>query len=176
MTMWIAYARAGHEFAATDAIRDLGVECWCARKIEFKRIAQSKDRRPQAIISPLLRNYLFIDCPADRYLAVVATKNVASTMRMVGTTEARHVMAWLDARRDDFDHRQAQIDAGERLSEYQPGDAMEILRGPLAGQFATFRRIVESDHELFPRAEVETDMMGGKRRASVDILDVRRAG
>ena len=176
MTLWIGYARAGKEFEVEQAIRDLGVEVWCARKVEFKRIAQSKDRRPQAIISPYLRNYVFIDCPADRYLDVVKVKHLASTMQAVGAVEARHVMRWIEARQAEFADRQEQIAAGERLSEYQEGDMLEILRGPLAGMFATFRRIVERDHELFPRAEVEAEMLGGKRRASVDVLDVRRAG
>ena len=176
MTLWIAYSRAGKEFETEQAIRDLGVDVWCARKVEFKRIAQSKSRRPQAVISPLLVNYLFLDCPAERYLDVVQVKHLASTMQAVGNTEARHVMRWLDARRAEFDERMSQIQAGERLAEYQPGEALEILRGPLAGKFATFQRIVEREHELFPRAEVETDMLGGKRRTDVDILDVRKVG
>jgi transcription antitermination factor NusG len=171
--LWIAYARAGKEFDTAEAIRALGVECWCVRKVEAKRVG--KKRRPEAVVSPYLRNYLFLDCAPEKYLAVVAVKNLAATMQAVGQTEARHVMRWIEARQAEYDHRQAQIDAGERLAEYQDGDQLEILRGPLAGKFATFRRIVERDHELFPRAEVEADMLGGKRRTDVDILDLRRA-
>lgn len=192
--MWIGYARAGKEFEVEQAIKDLGVDVWCARKVEYKRIAQSKDRRPQKVISPYLRNYVFIDCAPDLYLDVVGVKHLASTMQAVGVVEARIVRRWLDARAAEYDERTAQIEADERelerqegdrqakleaakrLSEYQEGEALEILRGPLAGLFATFRRIVERDHEMFPRAEVEAEMLGGKRKASVDILDVRKVG
>ena len=176
MTLWIAYSRAGKEFEVEQAIRDLGVDVWCARKVEFKRIAQSKSRRPQAVISPYLRNYLFLDCPPEKYLAVVDTKHLAKTMQAVGNTEARSVHGWIAARNIEFTERMAQIEAGERLSEYKDGEQLEILRGPLAGKFAVFRRIVEREHELFPRAEVETDILGGKRRTDVDILDVRKVG
>lgn len=169
MTLWLAYAKAGKEFEVMEALSDIGVTAHCAKQVEIKRVG--KRRRPDAFVTPLLSNYLFIDCTADQYLDVVATKHLAGTMMAVPLGgDTRSALRFVSVANAEFDARMAKIDAGERLEQFAPGDALKVLDGPLAGLTARFRGIIEG--AVFPSIAADVEMMGQTVRATLDPLYV----
>lgn len=83
------------------------------------------------------------------------------------------VMAFIDRVERDFAARMAQIEAGERVHEYNPGDLLQIIAGPFAGQLARFQSIAEAGEH--PQIIAETDMMGQVARVMIDPLKARKA-
>lgn len=174
MTMWIGYAKAGKELEAQEALSEMGITAHCAKVVEVKRVG--KRRKPDVFVTPLLPNYLFIDCPAERYLDATRVKHLAGTMAAIPTCDVRGVMAFMKRADADFNKRMAKIDAGERLEQFKAGDLLEIIDGPLAALTATFRGIVEGDRGAFPSISADVEMMGQTVRTRFDVLDVRKAG
>lgn len=173
MTLWIGYAKAGKEFEVQQSLADLGITAHCARVVEVKRVG--KRRKPEAFVTPLLPNYVFIDCTADQYLEAVAVKHLAGTMAAIPTGDAKAVMGFVQRADKELNTRMAKIEAGERLEQFKVGDLLDVLDGPLSGFTATFRGIVEGDRGAFPSILTDMQMMGQTVRASFDVLDVRAA-
>jgi len=172
--IWIAYSRSGKEFDVQAEIAELGITSWVARKIEAKRVPTK--RLPVAVIAPYLANYIFITATDDDWHRLQGIKHLAHTMTPVSPKAARAYLDPFKARIDtDFDARQAAINAGERVSEYAPGDLLRIMAGPLAGQIATFRKLVETDHDIFPRIRAEVALFGRITEIDLDPINARPA-
>ena len=172
--IWAGYAKAGHEFAVQADLAELGITSWVARQINAKRVPTS--RVAVAVVAPYLPNYIFIDCTDDQWHKLRDVKHLASTMVSIAP---RAVRAYLDPFRDqveaDYAARRAAIDAGERVAEYQPGDLLEIMAGPLIGQLATFRKLAETDHDIFPRIKADVELFGRVATIDLDPIHARRA-
>ncbi len=74
----------------------------------------------------------------------------------------------------DYAEREARFNAGETLAAYQPGDALRIIAGPLAGQLARFERIVEGATDIEDRMRASMALMGGQVGVTLDPLHVVR--
>lgn len=172
MSMWIGYAKSGKEFDVMEAIQDLSIEAWVARKVEV--IRSGKDRWPRAITSPLLPNYVFITCNEAQWHQLASVKHLAPTKMLIPRVTGL-LTDFFNRADAEYSDRTARIAAGERLEQFSEGEALEIISGPLAGQMATFRRIVESITDPFPKIRGEVSMMGQTVTADIDPLDVRRA-
>lgn len=193
MTMWLGYVYGGvcldtfaptsdengepveqpntpKQFWVQQELQAKGIICHCAKVIEVKRVG--KRRRPDAIVRPLLPNYIFVECSDSQFLDVVSTKHVASTMAAIPKGAEPSVMAFLRSAQADFDRNMAKIAAGERIEQFRDGDLLKVLNGPLAGLTARFRGIIE--HDLFPSVRAEVEFMGRTVKAELDVLDVGR--
>ena len=168
MTLWAAYVR--REFDAAEECEVLGIPCYVPRKVEM--IRQGKRRRPDAVMRAVLPGYIFIETDAHGWHALKASKHIKSMMG-IGPNEARRVMQFIDRCEADYQARMAQIEAGERVSEYQAGEVLEIIQGPLTGQLARFKRIAEG--AMFPEVVAEVDMMGQAVTIKLDPLAARKA-
>jgi len=170
---WFGYAKAGREFEVQQSLRDLGIRCEVPRKVEAKRVPTK--RMPVAVTTPYLGNYVFIECSGDQWHLAHTVKHLASTMVPIGQREAERDLASFMRRTEDaYQARAAAIEAGERVVEYKQGDTVEILSGPLAGKLATFRRIVETAQDLFPRLEADVVILGGTTKVNLDPIHARR--
>lgn len=172
MTLWIAYTARGREFAAQEEAESLGLWSAVPRKVDL--IRQGKRRRPDAITTPYLDNYVFVEMDAEGWHWMRRSKHVRTIMS-VPTAEAQRVKAFVARVEADYAARMAQIEAGERVWQYEPGDLLEIMTGPFAGQIAAFRRVAESGTD-FPELVVEQTIFGREVTTRVDPLAVRRAG
>lgn len=174
MTLWIAYATAGREFSAQEQCQALGYTCDVPRRVDLVRHA--KRRTPDKVVRPFLPNYLFLHGGNDAFHAVKDIKEIRGTAMGVGDSEARRVKAFIARVEADFAARMAQIEAGERVSEYQPGDMLTLMTGPFAGQLARFRRMVEGAHDAFPQIEAELaiSLMGRAVMATIDPINAKR--
>lgn len=169
--MWYAgYARTGKEFDVQQAIEDLGLAAWVARKMEFKR--SGKDRRPRPHVSPYLPNYVFIECPAERYLDLLGVKHLASTLAPIPGKSIRYLQDFQSATEAEYTAQERRAASGEQLEQFAAGDSLQVIEGPLRGHLLTFRRTVENAHSLFPTIEGEMAILG---RVKVDPLHVRAA-
>lgn len=173
MKMWLAYARAGKEIEVIDALASEGITAHCAMKVEAKRVG--KRRKPDVFITPLLTNYLFVECEDHQYLTVTGTKHIASTMAAIPKADQRSVMRFIALARDEFDSRMAKLEAGERLDQFSVGDVLSIIEGPLSGLTATFKGILDRDRDLFPSIKASVDMMGQAVSVELDPISVRAA-
>lgn len=171
MTLWIAYTARGREFDAQEEAEALGLWAAVPRRVDL--IRQGKRRRPDAIVSPYLDNYVFVEADATGWHWLKGSKHVRSLMG-VPPQEVAKVQRFIDRVESDYAHRMAQIEAGERVSEYEPGDLLTIITGPFAGTIAAFRRVAEGAG-MFPELVVEREIFGRAVHMRVDPLAVKRA-
>lgn len=174
MAWWIGSAKSGREFEVRDAILALGAMAYVPRKIEALR--RGKQRWAEAVESPVLPNYVFVDCTDDEWHGLRSVKHLSGTMLRVPGATVRSIQAFLDREAKAYAERRALYDAGERLSQYTSGDEIEIFGGPFAGRLATFRSMTQADGEMFPRLRAETEVMGRVVTFNLDPINVRKAG
>ena len=171
MTRWAAYTRAGNELDAQEECEALGIVCHGPRRVDM--IRQGKRRRPDAVVRPFLPNYVFIHATPDEWHILKASKHVRSMMG-IGDGSARLVHQFITRVEADFAQRMAQIEAGQRVDEYEEGDLLEIIAGPFAGKLAKFKRIAEGAG-IFPEVIAEADLLGQAVTLRLDPLVARRA-
>ena len=173
MTLWIAYAKTGRELAVQDACEALGIEAHVPKRVDL--IRQGKRRRPDAITSPYLPNYVFIYATDQERHWLRDVREIRDFMGVL-PQEERAVRSFVDRVEHDYAARMAQIEAGQRVDEYNPGDLFTIMAGPFAGRTAMFRRMVEAGG-LFPKIEATLDLelLGRPVIATVDPIDAKRA-
>ena len=167
----LATASPSEVFAVCDAINDLGGLAVAPRKVELVRLP--KQRRPQIVETPLLGAYFFASITeADWH----ATKDTFRTVQEVGPTEWRHVQAFCQRVEQDYQLRMEQIEAGRRVSEYNPGDALQLLAGMFSDHLATFQRLDESGPVPMIKATVQgIALLGGHEiEITVDPINAKR--
>jgi transcription antitermination factor NusG len=168
MTLWAAYTR--REFDAAEECEALGITAYAPRKVDVRR--SGKKRRAEAVEGPAWPGYIFIEATADEWHMLKACKHIRTLMG-IGPKEAEMVRALIKQVEAEFDKRMAQIAAGERVSEYRPGELLEIVLGPFAGQLARFKRIAEG--AIFPEVVAEADIMGQSVTIRLDPLAAKKA-
>jgi transcription antitermination factor NusG len=168
MTLYAYYTR--REFDAQEEAETLGLTCHVPRRVDL--IRQGKRRRPDPVIRPYLPGYVFVETDADGWHMLKASKHLRTWMG-IGPKEAERVMQFIARVESDFTQRMAQIEAGERVSEYAPGDLLQIIAGPFSGQLARFKRIAEG--AMFPEVVAETELMGQSVTIRLDPLAAKRA-
>ena len=174
MTLWIAYAKTGREFDVQEACEALEITAIVPRRVDL--IRQGKRRRPDAVVTPYLPNYVFIRASDDERHWLKDVREICDFMGVL-PQEERAVQAFIDRVESDFANRMAQIEAGERVSEYAPGDLFTIMAGPFAGRTAMFKRMVEAASTPFPKIEavLDLELMGRPVVATIDPINARRA-
>jgi len=176
MTTWVGYAKANCEMQVQADARALGIIADVALKIEG--IRKGKQRWPEAVTSPVISNYIFFRCTDAQWHDLRHVKNLSATMRPVpDRTAARQITPFLTLAAIEYDARKAALDAGERVAQYQDGDALMIMAGKLTGQLVTFRAMIEAGDNGFPSVIGELPgTIGGKAmQLRLDPLNVRRA-
>lgn len=187
MGWWVGYAKAKHEAEVVEAVKALGAHARYARQIDAVR--RGNQRWAEPVVEPVLPNFVFIDVDDATWHRLRTVKFLAHTLTRIPSGELRRtprnkdgtllpergVLPFLEAADADFEARRAEIEAGVRVSEYQPGDVLQILGGPLSGHLARFRRIVETAHDPFPRIKAEAEVMGRIVSVEVDPINARRA-
>ena len=168
MTLYAFYTR--REFDAQEEAEALGLTCYVPRRVDM--IRQGKRRRPDPVVRAVLPNYVFVETDAHGFHMVRQSKHFRSWVG-IGPNEARRVMAFIDQCEADYQARMAQIEAGERVQEYNVDDVLEIIQGPLVGQLARFKRIIEKG--VFPEVVAEIDLMGQAVTIRLDPLAARKA-
>lgn len=171
MTLWVTYARSGCEFAAQEECEALGIECYVPRRVDMVR--QGKRRRPDPVVRPFLPNYLFIEATDEQWHWLKDSKH-CRTIKNINEAEARLVHRFIARVEADYASRMMQIEAGQRVDEYEPDDALEIIAGPFRGMLARFKAIAEGAG-IFPEIVAELDLMGQATKARLDPLVVKRA-
>lgn len=169
MSHYLSVTPASTEFSARDTLAGLDISCIVPRKVEMIRLP--KRRRPEPVVEPLIRGYIFATMTPDQWHQAAA-EGVMRTVKMIAPKEWIKVQAFADQVEADYQTRIAQIEAGERISEYQPGQALQILGGTLDGKFAIFRGIVDG---MVPLLKVEYDCVMGRLTSLVDPIYARPA-
>lgn len=170
--MVIGYARAGHEVDVQRELAELGISSRVP--IELVPVRRGKRRYADPEERPVWPNYIFIDCDAEQWHQLRQVKDLSPTTLFVGLSEARKVDEDLEAIEREYEGRNSVIRGGARLSEFEPGDMMEIKAGPLAGLLAKFGEIVEAAQDPFPRLRGEAFVMGQAVHVDLDPIDVKR--
>jgi len=171
MSLLLAYA--ARELDVQEEAESLGITCYVPRKVDM--IRQGKRRRPDPVITAAWPRYIFAEVTLEQWHWLKDIKGFRS-VTWVPEKEAVKVRRQANAIERAFAQRMAQIEAGERVAEYVPGDLMQIVSGEFAGQVAAFTRMVERADELFPRIKAEMEMFRRAVKVDLDPLDVRKAG
>lgn len=190
MSMWVAYVPAGMEFALVEDCEVLGVEAIAPRNVEAVRTGNR--RWPEPRVTPYLPNYVFVEASAEEWHWLKDIRYVRDIMGVV-PQDARKVRAFIETIEAQYTARMAEIDrataimknreatkeqrreALKAIQHYQPGDLLEVITGPFAGQLVRFGAMVERAASKTPEIEVALDgLQWGTMR--VDPLAVKRAG
>ena len=172
MMRLLAYAPTGREFATSDALNDIGASAICPRKVNLIRLP--KQRRPQIVEEPFLRGYMFCTMTAAQWHQAKRDNITFTTCREIGPGEWRNVQAFAARVEQDYQYRMAQIEAGNRLSEYNPGDALEILGGVMQGHMATFLRLHDGKVPMIEAQIADMELLGKPIRVTLDPINARR--
>ena len=172
MPLWVIATTTGQEQTVQEQLEALGLTCSVPLRVDV--IRQGKRRRPDVVERAYLPGYAFGWFGNDDWHAVKHAKHVR-TMMGVSEPSERLVLAFIARVEADYMARKAQIDAGLRVEEYNPGDLLQIMTGPFAGQLARFTRMLETAHDVFPMIEAELDVFGRAARVQVDPITARRA-
>ncbi len=179
-----------NEFIVERDLRALGLDCWCGRRMEFKRTG--KQRRPEPQESPYLLNYIFADIPADLFFKALAVKHLAPTLLVLTDRDINGVerhrarsgdmvpaVTGLRQFREAVDGEYARAcrikDNQDLVSEYALGQELRYLEGGFADTLMRFKKMVERPGDMYPKIRVEADMMGSVITMDVDPLAVRAA-
>lgn len=173
MTTYLLYAKSGREFEVAEAIREKGLEAYCAAKMEFVRTGNN--RRPEPRVVPYLPNYLFAEIPASEYLGVMAIKYLASTATPLGKSDHKPLQRFLDAAASEYKAAERIKDNQAMISQYKAGQALRCLDGRFSDTMLTFRSMVERAHDMYPKVQAEMQMMGRTVLVEMDPLSVRAA-
>jgi transcription antitermination factor NusG len=186
MTLWAAYTPHGMEFDLVEDCEVLGIEAKAPRKVEAVRTGNK--RWPEARVTPYLGNYVFVWADTDQWHWLKEIRYVRDIMGIIPQWEPK-IRAFIDAVEADFTTRMAEIERAQRIMQdkeatkearreavrlmqaYQPGDMLEVITGPFAGQLVAFGAMVERANAMMP--EIEAQMAGLKVR--FDPLSVRKA-
>ena len=190
MTQWIAYVSAGQEFALVEDCGALGISAISPRKVEAVRTGNK--RWPEARVTPYLPNYVFVTATAEEWHWMRDIKYVRDIMG-VPPQEARKVQSFCDLVEGNFAAKSAEIDRAAAvmknrmaskearqeairvMQQYSPGDLLEVILGPFAGQVVAFGAMVERAASKLPEIEVQmAGMEWGTMR--LDPMAVRKVG
>lgn len=169
---WIGYARTGSETAAEAAICDLGIACRVPVQVTSQR--RGKRRYAEAVITPALPNYVMIRATPDEWHQLRGVKHLRGTMLPVSAHAGAALAKWIERTSADYATRIAQIEAGQRVEEYLPGEILRLTAGPFADVLGRFRRLVERGDDI-PLIEAEVTAFGRVVNVRADPLQVRRA-
>lgn len=169
--MWIAYTPTGREFDAQEEAEALGLWAMVPRRVDMLR--RGFNRRAEPVISAYLPNYMFFRSGNEGWHWMKGSKTVRTVMG-VSPGSAVLVDQFIDRVENDFAARMAQIEAGQRVDEYEPGDLLQIITGPFAGVMARFKRVAEGA-SIFPELVVEAELFGQAVTVRVDPIAARRA-
>lgn len=190
MTRWIAYVPAGQEFALVEDCEVLGISAIAPRKVEAVRTGNK--RYPEPRVTPYLPNYVFITATADEWHWLKEIRYVRDIMGIVPQWESKvhdfcatiesqyhERIAEIDqaaaVMKDREASKEARREALKVMQHYQPGDLLEVILGPFAGQIVAFGAMVERAASKLPEIEVALQGMAwGTVR--VDPLAVRKVG
>jgi transcription antitermination factor NusG len=141
------------------------------RRVDMLR--KGFNRRAEPVISAYLPNYMFFRSGNEGWHWMKGSKTVRTVMG-VSPGNAALVDQFIERVETDFAARMAQIEAGQRVDEYEPGDLLQIVTGPFAGVVASFKRVAEGA-SMFPELVVETQLFGQAVTVRVDPIAARRA-
>ena len=172
--MWyVGYARGRKEMEVEDSLRDLGITAWCGKLMVWSR--SGKKRRAEPRVIPKLPNYIFFDATPEQFFEAKGVKHLAPTFTALADRDMRgfeRFRARVDAEFAEAQRIAANANKAE-ISEYRRGQKLVDVSGRFGDTLMTFRRIVESAHELHPLIEAEMDFMGRAVTVRLDPLDVR---
>lgn len=190
MTMWLAYVPHGAEFDLVENCEVMGITAIVPRKVESVRTGNK--RWPEPRVTPYLPNYAFIEASDDEWHWIREVKYVRDLMGVAPGWRPR-LQAFFDAVEAQYTVRMAEIENAQKvmrsreatkearrealkvIQSYQPGDLLDVITGPFAGQVAAFGAMVERAASLTP--EIEVTLQGidwGTVR--LDPLAVKKAG
>ncbi|SLN74798.1 hypothetical protein ROJ8625_04103 [Roseivivax jejudonensis] len=172
---WPGAEKERGEFAVERQLGALGIEAHAPRKITFKR--QGKRRHPDPIVEVLCPNYVFADIPDDKFFQAMRCRGLSSTTMRISEAEARrHVQPFIAKAAEKAAEAYRIIEANDRaaMCQYEPGELLEVLTGPLAGRLARFRKMVHHAHDMHPSLEVEIEAFGGWVPGQLDPIDAKR--
>lgn len=198
----LAYAITGKEFVAMDDLTRYGIDHWRGVRIEFERRGKQRTAEPHEY--PAIHNYIWLRPEPEQMRHLSGVRFLGSTFHFLGKhaiadlkrfqneveakeQDARAIIAEqqraLEIAKDkarDAESKRAAMDAQRAmikasLAEYNAGDKIIIRDGVLAGEMATFKRLVQGAKDVFPFVEAEMEMLGRITTVKIDPLAVRRA-
>ena len=166
------YPKVPNQFFVEKALRNIGIDAWTGRKVEFTR--KGKRHAWEKIETPLYPGYIFATVPTGRYADLRGIKFLGSKPMELHRNEALE----LSSIRNNVDaayKRAVAVSEYDRsaVCEYKEGQALEIRNGIFAGADAWFTALNQKAGETWPMIEATIDAFGGKVTARFEALDVR---
>lgn len=178
MTPWLIPTRIGAEKEAAGICALHGAFSWAPERLEFCRVKD--ERRPSLHSFPAWPGYIFAEMHDDAFADIMQARerskkiarDIWPTWRQISKSEWPRVMAALAYVRDESYRVRRQVEAGERVAEFNKGQLLELIGSAFVGQMVRFREVVEKGRALEQKLKVDHELLG---RITVNAVDVRAA-
>jgi transcription antitermination factor NusG len=168
--LYACAAQAGRERSVQADIVDLGIWAWVP---EIVRPVRPKGGGVVASSKPIWPGYVFARLDPAMFFEVRNVRYLHHTK----LTLSAQAETQLIRQRDEIDamneRTRREIEAGERVTNWQAGARLELIDGPLRDRMATFARIIHKSGRSGYRLQIEVDGMA--LPVEVNPADVRQA-
>ena len=170
MTAILAYATTGKELHVMDALTDACIPHWRGIRIDFER--RGKSRIAQPYTYPVLPNYIHIT--TDDLYPLSKIKHLSRTVQFLtrgGVASFQAFTAKADAAATEalriVGNRQA-------IAQFKANEEIKIIAGAFAGQFASFKAIINPSHMHHPLISAEIQIFGRATNVTLDPLNTAK--
>lgn len=169
------------EWAVEHQLRELGCTVYDSRAVQFVRKGKDRFARPEYV--PVLSGYVFADVPDELFGRAVNVKGAWGSALPIYNrknknklTETPHdalmrMFAELEEKRAEAERIKTRADL---VSEFDPGEPLQIIAGPFCDMLADFQKMVKTAHDQFPMIKAQMEVMGQKTTVMLDPLDVAK--
>lgn len=169
--MYMIYAKSGRELDISNEMRDLGLTVYCARKMVFER--RGNHRRPEAYTMAYLPNYIFAEIPDCDFQDVLAINGITGQPRAISPKHVGAIHDFLAVTEAEYTTATKIKGNLSAMCKYKVGQALKCLDGGFKEAMLTFRGVIERAHDLHPKIQATTEMMGQTVTVELDPLSVR---
>ena len=142
-------AKTGQERKVAAEIEATGAWAWIAEEITHKRFPGCSE--PKISHKPSWPGYVFANLDGNQFFAARSIKGLHPTRLQLCPSEAKMLIRDVERIEERNARVMRQIEAGQIVMDYSPGDSLEILNGAFADRLASLSSIVQRDGEVIER-------------------------
>lgn len=161
-------AKTGQERKVVEDIEAIGAWAWISEEITHKRFPGCSE--PQVSRKPSWPGYVFANLDGNQFCAARSIENLHQTKLQLCKNEAMMLIRDVGRIEERNARVMRQIEAGQIVMDYSPGDSLEILNGAFADRLASLSSIVKRNGQYILSLNVD----GSAFPVQVDPADVRR--
>ena len=163
-------AAVGQEFRVADELAEIAPWVWVARRLEPVRVGKSRKRDWSE--RPMWPGYVFAQLGPAHFFEARTIKGLHPTKLQLHPSEAKALLRAAARIDEDLHAEKRRIERRQAPPvTYTPGQAVEILDGPLMERLAAFQRVIRRAGQEYAQISIE----GLPFQVDVPLEDIKAA-